>query len=251
MRSYMWSGFRLNLQIFNSAYFYHPFKERRSRVGGQFLAAVIPSRERKKIEKIQKDLRSLSLLEEDESIREGFYPIRIGRFFYYGFLTPRQLILEVKRPYGGNIKRSELIPFNNIKEVSMKHERSRQLLFNLILISVLFPILLFIIYWVDSFMNNFDNPEPFNFFFDIIFWVYLIIFPLVIAQSLYRFVKGEPIIILMSSAGLPLKVQSKYGLFLRLSPLYFFTLTGTEVNFEGTKGGFEELYQHLQTYSKI
>lgn len=212
------------------------------------MAAVIPLKERNKIEKLQKELRSLSLLEEDEFIKEGFYPVRIGSFFYYGFLTPRQLILGIKGPHGSQKKQSDLIPFTTIKEISMKNDRNRQALVSLILSSVVLPILLFLFYLMKFSFYGF-NPQ-FDLFSWIIFLAGCIILPIALVQSLYRFVKGEPSITLLVP-GMPLKIGPKYGLFLRLSPLYFFTLTGTEVHSEGTKGGFEELYQLLQTYSKV
>jgi hypothetical protein len=88
------------------------------------LSEEISLKDRKTFENTIKDLEAYSLLEENERVTKGFFPVFITGFSSlfqkaskcYGLLTQKTLILLRKIPFS-KPDRLELIPFENIKEL--------------------------------------------------------------------------------------------------------------------------------------
>ena len=95
----------------------------------------ISAMDKRTFQNIMKDLEAYSLLEENESVAKGFFPIIAYKFYtpwecrYNGLLTQKKLILIRKKSFS-KPSRAEIIPFENFKEIFQVKVR---ILFNLLL----------------------------------------------------------------------------------------------------------------------
>ncbi len=195
---------------------------------------TISTKEHKKIRKLLKELDAYALLDEGEYVKEGFYPVRMKNQFYYGLVTEKRLILIWKNPTKQQ-ERSELLPFENIKEMELSWKKDTRLLF-----SAIFSIVVIVVLW---FMLSYMELLYYDIMLRVFMWIMIFLVPTLAIFQLYRFFKGEPMIRLRIAGGTMI-LRSKYAFPFRLGGITFFRVP-MQAEIHGEKKSLQDLYHHL------
>ena len=215
------------------------------------MAQVVSAKEMKKIGKILKGQESLALISEDKSVQEGFFPVMIKNYIYYGLLTPKQLIFS-KKTKGVRDEKSDLIPFQEIKDISLDWGRNKRLLLHILVQVICVPLVVSSVPFVIALMSTLELSgflSAMPVLLEIMMWALIIELCILVPLELYRFFAGENQIRL----ALPdesLVLRCKYKHFARLGDLKLFRIPGAGLDYPVSKGNIKDLYNLLLKYVK-
>lgn len=199
------------------------------------MTKAIPQKDQAKIEQILTEIDASSLLQKDEAVIEGCFPIRIKNRKYYCLLTDSRLIIAARK--GVFVpQKLQIIPLQNIEDISLDIYRHP---INFLLNAILIPVYiasfsLFLLLGVQM-----------------LFWICMICLILLAPYSVYYFVRGEDIVRLKVPGNtLSLRRTLKYYLVYGRGSLTFFEIDENSFQIQGKKGDIQDLYSFLVSYIK-
>lgn len=199
------------------------------------MTKAIPQKDQAKIEQILTDIDASSLLQKDEAVIEGCFPIRIKNRKYYCLLTDSRLIIAARK--GVFVpQKLQIIPLQNIEDISLDiYRHPVNFLLNAILIPVyIASFSLFLLLGVQM-----------------LFWICMICLILLAPYSVYYFVRGEDIVRLKVPGNtLSLRRTLKYYWVYGRGSLTFFEIDENSFQIHGKKGDIQDLYSFLVSYIK-
>ncbi len=188
-----------------------------------------------RIKQILNEIRSSSLLQKDEKVIEGCFPIRIKNRKYFCLLTDSRLIITARK--GVLVPQQlQIIPLQNIERISVDIYRHP---INFILNMVLIPIyiLCYAMFWLLEVQ--------------ILYWICIICLVVLVPYTTYYFIRGEDILRLeIPGKILSLRRTNKYYWFYGKGTLIFYEIDEKTSKIQGKKGDLKDLYALLVSYIK-
>lgn len=148
------------------------------------MSATISISDKTKIDIKIKELYDHSLLQGEESVLEGFYPLFSNKLLHYVLLSGNKLILVPKKQRLG---KTEIIPFSSIRNVSFTRANATSRLIYAFLSLTFIPLF----YLIFSFFMEYLIVLEGGWLFDGVLWLIVILLLIGALSNFLIYIRGE------------------------------------------------------------